>query len=159
MFLMNKIIENNKGNWFECVNYGEDRVGCGSGGLGSIMGNSEIIIDKNFGKNNKEIFQVDLKQMHNKNNCLSNWSSTKNIGSHGKSKQVNEPFKNWMTIMLMLIPFNLQKWNALCVITCSKKKKVIIIHKVGKVWLSLTRTMAQLPWVIMFLLSTLQFWF
>jgi hypothetical protein len=58
------------------------------------MGNSEIIIDKNFGKNNKEIFQVDLKQMHNKNNCLSNWSSTKNIGSHGKSKQVNEPFKN-----------------------------------------------------------------
>jgi hypothetical protein len=90
---------------------------------------------------------------------LSNWSSTKNIGSHGKSKQVNEPFKNWMTIMLMLIPFNLQKWNALCVITCSKKKKVIIIHKVGKVWLSLTRTMAQLPWVIMFLLSTLQFWF
>ncbi len=58
---MNGVIENNEGNWFECVNYGEDRVGGGSGGLGSIMGNSEIIIDKEFGENNKNIFQVEFE--------------------------------------------------------------------------------------------------
>ncbi len=98
------------------------------------------------------------KHMHNKNNYLSNWSSSKNIGSHGKGKQVHEPFSNWMTIMLTLIPLNFKKWNALCVIT-SRKKIAIIIYKVGKVWLSITRTMAQLPWIVMFILNTLQFRF
>ncbi len=55
---MDGVIENNKKNWFECVNYGEDGVG-GGGGLGSIIGNNEVIIDKEFGEDDEEIFQVE----------------------------------------------------------------------------------------------------
>jgi hypothetical protein len=62
-----------------------------------------------------------------------------------------------MTIVLILIPPNLKEWNALCVITSNKKKTIKILHKVGKVLLNIIRTMAQLPWVVMFLLNTLQF--
>ncbi len=61
--------------------------------------------------------------MHNKNNYLSIWSSTKNIGSRGKGQQLHGLFFNWMTIVLMLIPLNIKEGDALCVITCDKKKK------------------------------------
>jgi len=61
---MNKITKDVKGIDLNVndygVSFGEDGVGGGNGGLGFGANNNEIIIDKKFGEDNEDIFQVEL---------------------------------------------------------------------------------------------------
>jgi hypothetical protein len=61
---MNKVTEHAKGIDLNVLDYGasfgEDGVGGGIGGLGFEANNNEIIIDRELGEDNEDIFQVEL---------------------------------------------------------------------------------------------------
>ncbi len=86
------------------VNFGEDGVGDGNGGLGFEVNNNEIIVDWKLSEDNKKIFQAKSDAWQEQ--LLVQLKFSQNIGSHGKGQQVHGHFLKWMTIALMLIPFN-----------------------------------------------------
>jgi hypothetical protein len=61
--VMNKIIKDAKGIDLNVVdysvNFGEDGVGGGSGGLGFEVNNNEIIVDSKLSEDNKDFFKLN----------------------------------------------------------------------------------------------------